>query len=117
MRTPYSEGYLLDAPKSEVANKTASPMNTPPAPADAAIAPAAAGTTNCPNLFPKSLAETASARSFATVFCETKDIVNGWPTPSENPAIKTITPNESGVFANAIAAQAMTETEVLTINN
>jgi len=95
----------------------ASPTNTPPAPADAAIAPAAAGTTNCPNLFPINLAETASARSFATVFFETKDIVNGWPIPSEKPATKTMAPSESGVFANAIAAQAITDMEVLTINN
>jgi hypothetical protein len=33
-------------------------------------------------------ADTASARSLLSVFCETKDIVSGCPTPSEKPAIK-----------------------------
>ena len=92
-------------------------MNTPLAPADAASAPAAAGTKNCPKRLPIKRAETARARSLAAVFCETKDIVNGWPIPSENPAIKTMAPRVSGVFAKAIPAQAKTETVVLTINN
>ena len=92
-------------------------MKTPRAPAEAASAPDPAGTINCPNRLPISLAETASARSFAAVFWETKDIVRGCPIPSEKPATKTIAPSESGVFAKAIPAQASTETEVLTINN
>ena len=109
--------YLLDAPKSEVASNTESAIKTPPAPAAAAIAPALTGTKNCPNRFPISLAETASARSLATVFCETRDIVKGCPIPRENPAIKTIAPKVIGVLAKAIAPQAITETLVLTINN
>ena len=92
-------------------------MKTPRAPADAASAPDPAGTINCPNRLPINLADTAKARSFAAVFCETNDIVKGCPMPSEKPATKTIAPSESGVFANAIPAQASTETEVLTINN
>lgn len=94
-----------------------SAMKTPPAPADAAIAPALAGTKNCPKRFPINRADTAKARSLATVFCETKDMVKGWPIPSEKPAMKTISPNSNGVLAKAIAAQAITETIVLTINN
>ena len=117
MRAPYSEGYLLDAPKSEVASSIESAINTPPAPADAAIAPAPAGTKNCPKRFPISLADTAKARSLAAVFCETSDIVKGWPIPRENPATNTIAPKVNGVLANAIAAQAITEIKVLNINN
>ena len=92
-------------------------MNTPPAPAEAAIAPAAAGTINWPNRLPIKRADTASARSFGAVFCETRDIVNGWPIPSEKPAMKTIAPNEIGVEAKDIAAHMITETNVLTISN
>ena len=92
-------------------------MKTPRAPVEAASAPDPAGTTNCPNRLPINLADTANARSFATVFCETSDIVKGWPIPSEKPATKTIALSESGVFAKAIPAQASTETAVLTINS
>jgi hypothetical protein len=48
---------------------------------------------------------------------ETKDIVNGCPTPSEKPAIKTIAPNVIGVCANAIAPQHNVEMIVLHHSN
>ena len=54
--------------KMELANKTAKPMKTAPAPDAAAKVPAAAGTRNWPNLLPIKRAETASARSLLSVF-------------------------------------------------
>ena len=83
--------------KMELPSKTAKPIKTAPAPDAAARAPADAGTRNWPNRLPINRAETASARSLLSVFCETNDIVNGCPTPREKPAIKTTAPSESGV--------------------
>ena len=83
--------------KIELPSKTAKPIKTAPAPDAAARAPAVAGTRNWPNRLPINRAETASARSLLSVFCETSDIVNGCPTPREKPAIKTTTPNEIAV--------------------
>ena len=103
--------------KIELASNTAKPIKTAPAPDAAANDPAHAGTRNWPNLLPIKRADTASARSLLSVFCETKDIVNGCPTPSEKPAMKTITPNEIGVCANAIAPQHSVEIIVLHHSN
>ncbi len=83
--------------KIELPSKTAKPIKTAPAPDAAARAPAVAGTRNWPNRLPINRAETASARSLLSVFCETNDIVNGCPTPREKPAMKTTTPKVIGV--------------------
>ena len=103
--------------KIELASNTAKPMKTAPAPDAAARPPAVAGTKNWPNRLPIKRADTASARSLLSVFCETNDIVNGCPTPSEKPAIKTIAPNVIGVCAKAIAPQQSVEIIVLHHNN
>ena len=103
--------------KIELASNAARPMNTAPAPDAAAKAPAEAGTRNWPNLLPIKRADTASARSLLSVFCETKDIVKGCPTPSEKPAMKTIAPNVIGVCANAMAPQQIVEMIVLHHSN
>jgi len=103
--------------KIELASNTAKPMKTAPAPDAAAKVPAVAGTRNWPNLLPIKRADTASARSLLSVFCETKDIVSGCPTPSEKPAMKTIAPNVIGVWANAIAPQHTVEIIVLHHSN
>ncbi len=103
--------------KIELASNTAKPMKTAPAPDAAANDPAVAGTRNWPNLLPIKRAETASARSLLSVFCETKDIVSGCPTPSEKPAMKTIAPNVIGVCANAMAPQHSVEIIVLHHSN
>ena len=101
----------------ELASSTAKPIKTAPAPDAAAKVPAVAGTRNWPNRLPINRAETASARSLLSVFCEIRDMVNGWPTPNEKPAMKTITPKESGVCANAIAPQHKVEMMVLHHSN
>ena len=103
--------------KMELASNTAKPMKTAPAPDAAAKVPAVAGTRNWPNLLPIKRAETASARSLLSVFCETKDIVNGCPTPNEKPAMKTIAPKVTGVCAKAIAPQHNVEIIVLHHSN
>ena len=103
--------------KIELASNTAKPMKTAPAPDAAAKPPAVAGTKNWPNLLPIKRADTASARSLLSVFWETNDIVNGCPTPSEKPAMKTIAPNVNGVCAKAIAPQHNVEIIVLHHSN
>ena len=103
--------------KIELPSNTAKPIKTAPAPDAAANAPAVAGTKNWPNLLPINLAETANARSPLSVFCETRDIVNGCPIPREKPAMKTIAPSEIGVWANAMAPQQIVEIMVLHHSN
>ena len=117
MRVTQAIHQLRFTPKIEVASSAARPIKTAPAPDAAARLPATAGTKNCPNRLPINRAETANARSELSVFCETSDIVKGWPTPNENPAIKTIAPNVIGVWANAIAMQQSVEIMVLHHSN
>ena len=95
----------------------AKPINTAEVPAEAATTPATAGIRNCPRRLPVSRVDTAKARSSGAVSWEISVIVNGWPTPSENPDTNTTAPRTHGLGENAIAINATIEMELLEVSN
>ncbi len=78
-------------------NNAAIDQKTAPTPWPLANSPAAIGSMNWPKRFPLNLAETASARSSASVRSEIKAIVKGCPKPDAKPATKTSAPKTIGL--------------------